>query len=315
VPRFVSGVIRLTIKSANLFGPVGLAIFMLVVQVIALALAVPLNSNDMSAFENPESLLNPLIYVVLIVVYAIIVLLIIKYKLRVLLKAIITLAVFSTLIYVFIGVSGLFVTDPPGSVPVLAGSFILAIVLTALMLVYPEWYVVDVIGLLTAAGAAALFGVSLAVLPTLLLLVALIAYDYIAVYKTKHMLTLAEGVTDLNLPILFVLPTKLNYSYIRSKAKIKEPKEGERETFIMGLGDTVMPTILAVSANAFVAAPGIGPVNLPALGTVLGTLVSHAALMYFVLKGKPMAGLPFLCIGAIVGFAVGCAVAGVNPLF
>lgn len=310
-----SSVICLKIKSANLFGPIGLAIFMLVVQVIALALAVPLNRNGMSAFENPESLLNPLIYVVLIVVYAIIVLVIIKYKLRLLLKAIITLAVFSTLIYVFIGVSGLFISDPLSSVPVLAGSFVLAIVLTALMLVYPEWYVVDVVGLLTAAGAAALFGVSLAVVPTLLLLIALIAYDYIAVYKTKHMLTLAEGVTDLNLPILFVLPTKLNYSYIRNKAKIKELKEGERETFIMGLGDTVMPTILAVSANVFITAPGIGFVNFPALFTVLGTLVSHAALMYYVLKGKPMAGLPFLCTGAIVGFAVGCAIAGVNPLF
>jgi presenilin-like A22 family membrane protease len=310
-----SSVILLKIKSANLFGPIGLAIFMLIVQVIALALAVPLNSNGMSAFENPESLLNPLIYVVLIVVYAIVVLVIIKYKLRLLLKAIITIAVFSTLIYVFIGVSGLVISDPLSSVPVLAGSFVLAIVLTALMLVYPEWYVVDVVGLLTAAGAAALFGVSLAVLPTLLLLVALIAYDYIAVYKTRHMLTLAEGVTDLNLPILFVLPTKLNYSYIRNKAKIKELKEGERETFIMGLGDTVMPTILAVSANVFIDAPGIGFVNIPALCTVLGTLVSHAALMYYVLKGKPMAGLPFLCTGAIVGFAIGCAIAGVNPLF
>ena len=310
-----SSVIRLKFKLAFLLGPVGLAIFMLVVQVIALSLAAPLKGNGMSAFENPESLLNPLIYVVLIVIYAAIVLLIIKYKLRWLLKGIITLAVFSTLIYVFIGVGGMLVAHPLDSVPVLAGSLLLSVALTGLMLVYPEWYVVDVIGVLTAAGAAALFGVSLAVLPVILLLVALIAYDYIAVYKTKHMLTLAEGVTDLNLPILFVLPTKLNYSYIRSKAKIKELKEGERETFIMGLGDTVMPTILAVSANVFVDAPGIGPVNFPALGTVAGTLVSHAALMYYVLKGKPMAGLPFLCTGAIVGFAVGCAVAGVNPLF
>ncbi len=291
---------------------------MLVVQVIALSLAAPLKGNNMSAFENPESLLNPLIYVVLIVVYAAIVLLIIKYKLRWLLKGIITLAVFSTLIYVFIGIGGLFVADPLESVPVLAGSLVLSIALTGLMLVFPEWYVVDVIGILTAAGAAALFGVSLAVLPTLLLLVALIAYDYIAVYRTKHMLTLAAGVADLNLPILFVLPTRLNFSYIREKAKIKELKEGERETFIMGLGDTVMPTILAVSANAFLAAPatpGLGFVNVPALGAVVGTLVSHGVLMYYVLKGKPMAGLPFLCTGAIVGFAMGCAVAGVNPLF
>jgi presenilin-like A22 family membrane protease len=311
----VSGVIHLKLKSANLFGPIGLAIFMLIVQLIALLVAISLNDNKMSAFEDPESLLNPLIYVVLIVVYAAIVLLIIKYKLRLLLKAIITMAVFFTLVYVFIGIGGFFVDSPLASIPVLSASIILSIMLTALMLLYPEWYVVDVIGVLTAAGAAALFGVSLAVLPTLLLLVALIAYDYIAVYKTKHMLTLAEGVTDLNLPILFVLPTKLNYSYIRNKAKIKELKEGERETFIMGLGDTVMPTILAVSANVFIDAPGIGFVNIPALCTVLGTLVSHAVLMYYVLKGKPMAGLPFLCTGAIVGFAIGCALAGVNPLF
>jgi presenilin-like A22 family membrane protease len=305
----------LKLKPANLFGPIGLAIFMLVVQVIALLLAVPLKSNDMSAFENPESLLNPLFYIVLIVIYAIIILAIIKYKLRWLLKAIITFAVFSTLIYVFLGISGLFVANPLESVPVLVGTFVISVALTSLMLLYPEWYVVDLIGVLTAAGAAALFGVSLAVLPTLLLLIALIVYDYIAVYKTKHMLTLAEGVTDLNLPILFVLPTKLNYSYIRNKAKIKDRKEGERETFIMGLGDTVMPTILAVSANVFIDAPGIGFVNIPALGTVAGTLVSHAVLMYYVLKGKPMAGLPFLCTGAIVGFAIGCAIAGVNPLF
>lgn len=301
---------------ANLLGPLGLAVFMLIVQLIALWLAAPLKGNGMSAFQDPQSLVNPLIYIVLIVVYAGIVLLIIRFRMRWLLKAIITLAVFATLAYVCIGVAGFFVSDPLASLPALAGTLAVSVGLTALMLVYPEWYVVDVVGILTAAGAAALFGISLAVLPTLFLLVALIVYDYVAVYKTKHMLTLAEGVTDLNLPILFILPTKLNYSYIRSKAKIKELKEGERETFIMGLGDTVMPAILAVSANVFIAAPLIGGfVNVPALCTVIGTLVSHAALMYYVLKGKPMAGLPFLCTGAIAGFAIGCLIAGVNPLF
>ncbi len=302
------------LNSRLLIGPIGLAIFMLVVQVIALLLVSPLKQYQMSAFENPESLWNPLIYVVLIVVYAAVVLLIIKFKLRWLLKLIISLAVFSTLVYVLFGIGAMLF--PSAAVEYLAGgAFTVAVVLTALMLVFPEWYVVDLVGILTAAGAAALFGISLAVLPTILLLVALIAYDYIAVYKTKHMLKLAEGVTDMNLPIIFVLPMKLNYSYIRSKVPIKELKEGERETFIMGLGDAVMPTILAVSANAFVVAPAIGFVNIPALGTVVGTMISHAVLMYYVLKGKPLAGLPFLCTGAIVGFAFGCLVAGVNPLF
>jgi presenilin-like A22 family membrane protease len=302
------------LNSRLLIGPVGLAIFMLVVQVIALLLVSPLKQYQMSAFENPESLWNPIIYVVLIVIYAAVVLLIIKFKLRWVLKLIIAMAVFATLIYVLFGIGALFF--PAAAAGYLAvGAFGIAVVLTALMLVYPEWYVVDIVGILTAAGAAALFGISLAVLPTLLLLVALIVYDYIAVYKTKHMLKLAEGVTDMNLPIIFVLPMKLNYSYIRSKVPIKELKEGERETFIMGLGDAVMPTILAVSANAFIVAPTIGFVNIPALGTVAGTMISHAVLMYYVLKGKPLAGLPFLCTGAIIGFAIGCLIAGVNPLF
>jgi presenilin-like A22 family membrane protease len=303
------------LNSRLLIGPVGLAIFMLVVQIIALLLVSPLQHYQMSAFENPESLWNPIVYIVLIVIYAAVVLLIIKFRLRWLLKGIIALAVFATLIYVLFGIGALLF--PSGDAGILAGvAFLIAIVLTALMLVYPEWYVVDIIGILTAAGAAALFGISLAILPTLLLLVALIAYDYIAVYKTKHMLKLAEGVTDLNLPIIFVLPMKLNYSYIHKKVPIKELKPGERETFIMGLGDAVMPTILAVSANAFIVAPVIaGFVNIPALGTVVGTMISHAVLMYYVLKGKPLAGLPFLCTGAIIGFAVGCLVAGVNPLF
>ena len=45
----------------------------------------------------------------------------------------------------------------------------------------------------------------------------------------------------------------------------------EREAYFMGLGDAVMPTILAVSANAFLKAPVIGFANVPAWGTIIGT--------------------------------------------
>jgi len=38
-----------------------------------------------------------------------------------------------------------------------------------------------------------MFGISLAIIPTLLLLVVLAVYDYIAVYRTKHMVALAEA--------------------------------------------------------------------------------------------------------------------------
>jgi len=40
------------------------------------------------------------------------------------------------------------------------------------------------------------------------------------------------------------------------------------------------------------------------LSVMLGTLVGFAVLMRAVMKGKPQAGLPYLCSGAILGYLV-----------
>jgi len=40
------------------------------------------------------------------------------------------------------------------------------------------------------------------------------------------------------------------------------------------------------------------------LSVLAGTLVGFAALMTFVIKGKPQAGLPLLCSGAILGYLI-----------
>jgi presenilin-like A22 family membrane protease len=39
-----------------------------------------------------------------------------------------------------------------------------------------------------------------------------------------------------------------------------------------------------------------------AVSVLLGTLAGFIVLAAFVLKGKPQAGLPFLCTGAIIGY-------------
>jgi presenilin-like A22 family membrane protease len=164
---------------------------------------------------------------------------------------------------------------------------------------------VDSVGILVAAASAALLGISLGLLPVVLLLAALAVYDFIAVYKTKHMLSLADTVLELRLPVLLVVPKHLPYRFRDEAAKFKQAKpenKGEREAMFMGLGDLVMPTILVVSALQF-AKPGWGLE--PALGAAIGTLVGFGVLMGFVLKGRPQAGLPLLNGGAIVGFLTG----------
>ena len=50
-----------------------------------------------------------------------------------------------------------------------------------------------------------------------------------------------------------------------------------------------------------------GMINLPALGAILGSLVGLVVLLYFMMSGKPQAGLPPLNGGTILGFLAGWA--------
>ena len=113
------------------------------------------------------------------------------------------------------------------------------------------------------------------------------------------MIDLADTVMDLKLPVLLVVPKVRHYSLIKETKSLKEKlKEGEeREAFFMGLGDVVMPGIL-VAAIYHNINNGL-PI---ALSVILGTLVGFVILMIFVMKGKPQAGLPCLCGGAILGY-------------
>lgn len=279
---------------------------LLLVQLIAIALSEPFEVNEFKAFSNPEATSNVLWWIAIILVFTALILIVVKLNKKWIIQAFILFTVASTLYYVFFAIFSSFLN------PVLNFllTLILSIVLTIVLYKFPEWYVIDIIGVIIGAGAASIFGISLAIMPALLLLVLLAVYDYIAVYRTKHMIALAEGVMDLRLPILLVIPKRWDYSFLTEKFD----KE-EREAFFMGLGDAVMPTILVISANTFSTAgyytfPFMGAVNLPAVGAMLGTLAGFSVLMGFVMKGKPQAGLPFLNGGVILGYVAGSLIAG-----
>src|SRR5207245_765151 len=82
-------------------------------------------------------------------------------------------------------------------------------------------------------------------LPPILLLVALAIYDAWAVYRTKHMVTLADELTSQRLPILLVIPKKAGYSFREQKSLKEQVASGEeREAMFVGLGDLIIPGIL-----------------------------------------------------------------------
>jgi presenilin-like A22 family membrane protease len=234
--------------------------------------------------------------------------LLIKYGKKEWISAIIGISIFLTFVYIFTALVYV-ITGNSGFALLII--FTLSVLATVLLYKYPEWYVIDGLGILIAAGVAAIFGSSLEYYLVVLLLILLAVYDAISVYKTKHMITLAEGVIDLKTPILFVIPKRRDYSFIRDGIG-KLDEGGERAAFIIGMGDLIMPSILVVSANVFVLKGWrlFGIINIPALGAMLGSLVGLGILLSFVASGKPQAGLPPLNGGTILGFLLGWGLLG-----
>ncbi|MFC7199340.1 presenilin family intramembrane aspartyl protease PSH [Halospeciosus flavus] len=348
----------------RLFAAVGGAVALfLAVQVGALALVRPFEAAGYQTVKNPQDPTNSLLYVgVLLVMTAA-------------MLAVIKLGRERVLRYFIVGTGGLiswYVLSVLVPTPAaLAGAGVVVVAL----LVHPEWYVIDTAGVLMGMGAAALFGISFGVLPAIILLSVLAVYDAISVYRTEHMLTLAEGVMDLKVPVLFVVPTTRGYSFLEQVEEREETKEAldaalpedvdpediesveeleeyvdldelpddveatieaaestesseggesgddegvseerpgalDRDAIFIGLGDAVMPTIMAASAAFFLDAPTAFGVEIPVLLSVVGTQLGLLALLRMVLRGEPHAGLPLLNGGAIGGYLLGALLSG-----
>ena len=348
------------------------------VQVGALALVEPFVDAGYQTVEDPSDPTNSLLYVGAILVATAVMLGAIRLGVEGLLQGLIVFAAVFLAFYVFSVTVPAVVTYAGLNLPAVAAAALLGVGLLA----YPEWYVIDAAGVVMGAGAAGLFGISFGLAPALLLLVVLAVYDAVSVYGTEHMLTLASGAMDLRLPVVFVVPLTLSYSFLDDdgpatleddegpddgdpdadgpgtgesddvEASDGEEPDGEepdgeepdssdidddgsgdadgsggaddpageafaRDAFFIGLGDAVIPTILVASAAFFrpggaglLAVPGLA-VTLPALGAMAGTLCGLSGLLWLVTKGRAHAGLPLLNGGAIVGYLLGTALAGV----
>jgi presenilin-like A22 family membrane protease len=248
-------------------------------------------------FEDTSNPVNILYIFVIIIVMTVLILIIAKYWKKQVIQVIILFAIGYTAFFIFLPLFALLFSD----VITIVFSVVLAVVLVVALYKFPEWYVIDLCGVIVGAGAIAIFGISLSILLVIVLLVTLAVYDAISVYKTKHMIDLADTVMDLKLPVLLVVPKIRRYSLIKETKSLKEKlKENEeRDAFFMGLGDIVMPGILVVAVYQNIS--GGLPV---ALSVLAGTLVGFLVLMTFVIKGKPQAGLPLLCSGAILGYVI-----------
>ncbi|MEM2838927.1 MAG: presenilin family intramembrane aspartyl protease PSH [Thermoplasmata archaeon] len=281
------------------------AAFVAVQLLSLLFMSIALTTAD-QAFPNPDDPWIAVYYLLLLLGFTLLFLILIKFDLEKLLKAIFFVSIGFVIFFVTTVLARL-VIDNPDMWMILGLVFGIASV--AALYKKPEWYLIDTIGLVMAVGIVALLGISLGILPVLILLIALAIYDALSVYKTKHMLKLADGVVDMGLPLLLIIPKKLPYSFIDNKPKIQEGGKKEREAFLVGLGDIIIPGLLPASAFWFLGdnMTAIGlPANLVvAMMAIIGGVIGLLVLMGIVMRGKPQAGLPLLNAGTIIGFLIG----------
>src|SRR6266566_2639440 len=272
-------------------------------QILAIALSPLFFAGGFQAFPNPGDVTNTAIYIVMILAFTAVILGLVRYRRQNLAKYVIMASIFLTLAFILLlplyfgllyASGGAIDGDLLVNVSTLI-SFVLAGLIVYVLVKFPEWYVVDAVGIMTAAGVTAILGISFGIVPAILLL---------------------------------VIPKKAGYSFREQKSLKEQVASGEeREAMFIGLGDLIIPGILSVSAFTF-PPPKLDPITgvpirdpisgllvpdirfvfgLPsnlfiAICAIIGCLVGFALLMRFVLKGASQAGLPLLNGGTIAGY-------------
>jgi presenilin-like A22 family membrane protease len=273
------------------------AIFIFIlIDFLALLTIGPFEASGVAVFGNPNDPTDIIYLFLALLVITLAFLLIGKFWKKQLIQVIVLASIVLTIFSTFFTLSATLLPEEWS----LSLSAAAAAILVILLVRYPEWYVVDICGIILGAGVIGILGISLSVFLAIILLAGLAIYDAVSVYITKHMIALAETVLSLKLPIMLVIPRTWSYSLIGETRHLKEKTGGKRrrDAFFIGLGDIIMPGILVASTFHSIASNGI----LVALSVMLGTILGLIALMGMVIKGNPQAGLPFLCGGAILGY-------------
>lgn len=150
----------------------------------------------------------------------------------------------------------------------------------------------DLAMILTFAGVGAVLGLSLAPETVVVILVVLSFYDIIAVYKTRHMVELAQTMIQSRAIFGFVIPT----SFSDFKERMTKVAPGE-QFMILGSGDVVLPLLLSVSLVRVSMSWSI----IVALFSMAGVFLMHLIFSNQKVR-RPMAALPPIALMAILGY-------------
>lgn len=240
-------------------------------------------------FENPQSSGNSFLLIVYMLIGTGIIIFAIRFW-KFLIRIIEAAAIFSasTLTFIFLIPFAIF------EIPI--GIFI-ATALTAWKMLKPTILSQNIALVFSVAGAGAVIGASLGILPSLIFIALLSVYDFISVFVTKHMVYMAKEI--IKTPTAFTLAFPYRF---KKPVKFSAGKKVLKKTFHvfqLGGGDIAIPLMFSVSVLSSFSL-------LRSFLSVVGSAVALSCLIYFSAKkpGRALPALPFICAGTIVGFLI-----------
>jgi len=177
-------------------------------------------------------------------------------------------------------------------------SDLLALILIGILIFWwlkkPSILIQDLCLILGIAGVGSILGLSLAPQIVVLLLVTFSIYDFIAVYKTKHMVKMAKEMIESKAILALVVPPNI----LGLRASLEEIKPGGK-FLILGEGDIIFPLLLCVS----LVPQGILSPLIVAIFSLIGLFTGF----YFFISQKvrqPIPALPPIAVFSIIGFLI-----------
>jgi presenilin-like A22 family membrane protease len=142
------------------------------------------------------------------------------------------------------------------------------------------------------AGIAPILGLSFKPEILLIILGALSVYDFIAVYKTKHMIKMAKSMIESGVVMGLIIPRKIEEFLVR----VKEVQPGGR-FIILGGGDIAFPLIFSISLIPYSLFDSM-IVSIFSIGGILFSLF----LFLCQKERKPIPALPPIVLFSIIGY-------------
>lgn len=177
-------------------------------------------------------------------------------------------------------------------------TFIFTIAAILIRYFLPSVFTHNLVLIISIIGISTYLGLGLSIFQVLIILLILSVYDFIAVYKTGHMVEMFKKMALRGAMFSVIIPNKAKNLF----ARLAKAKPGD-EFLFLGTGDLAFPIVFSVSSLKL----GL----FYSIFVVIGSFVGVVGInVYQILSksSKAIAALPPIAGGAIFGFLVAWAI-------